>query len=270
MLLKLGVGVISGSVAIISDGIHSATDLLAALAAWLSVRVSAKPADSCHPWGHGKYENLAALGQGILVLASAGVIAWHSLGRLINPIPLTVIGWGMFVTAVSIVMHSAVTWRMWKVARETESPALAGGALHMLTDISSSLAVLIGLGFARFGGILIADAIAALAVTVMIVTGAVKLIVSSSRDLVDSSLPNREQGAIEDILAGHMPPLKGFHKLRARRVGRFRYLEAHLVVDGALSVEQAHDLCDHLEEHLQEQIPNSRSLLHIEPEVIDC
>ena len=269
MLLKLALGMISGSVALISDGIHSATDLLAALAAWASVKVSARPADKCHPWGHGKFENLAALGQGILVLVSAGAIAWHAFGRLLNPVPLAVLEWGMFATTVSICTHGAVSWRMWRIARETESPALAGGALHMLTDISSSIAVLIGLTMARFWGILIADAIAALAVTLMIVAGAVKLILFSSRDLVDASLPKGEQDAFRGVLSGHMPPIKGFHALRARRVGRFRYLEAHILVDGALTVEQAHSLCDHIEDHLRERIPHSRPLLHVEPDSIN-
>ena len=266
MLMQLVVGLFAGSVGMISDGIHTATDLLSAMAAWLSIRVSGRPADKCHPWGHGKFENLAALGQGVLILASAGFIAWHAVGRLINPIPLVVMELGMAVTAVTVIIQIWVSLRLWRVSKETESPALAGTALHMLTDISSSAAVFIGLAAARFLGIMIADAIAAIIVTVLIFAGGIKLLITSARDLVDSSLPASEQQSIEEVFAGHMPPLKGFHKLRSRRVGRFRYLEAHLLVDGALSVEQAHALCDHLEDHLRERIPFSRSLLHVEPE----
>lgn len=267
MLLQVGIGLLAGSMAMVSDGIHTITDFMSSLIAAVTVKISARPADSSHPWGHGKFENLAALGQGILILASAGVIGWKAVQRLIEPQPLEIMEVGIAVTAASIVIQALVSWKVWRVGKETESPALIGVALHMLTDLGSSVSVLIGLAIVRFWGILIADAVAALVVTALIASGGIKLVVSSCRDLVDSSLPKVERDTIEGIFSVHMPPLKGFHKVRTRRVGRFRYLEAHLVVDGALSVEQAHDLCDHLEEHLQETIPYSRSVLHVEPDI---
>ena len=156
---------------------------------------------------------------------------------------------------MTIILQGLVSWRMWQVARK-RILAVLGGAAHA-ADVASSVAVLIGLAIAHFWGILIADAIAALAVTALIAAGGIKLIYSASLDLVDSSLPRAERESIEEIFTRHMPPLRGFHKLRTRRVGRFRYLEVHLLVDGALSVEQAHDICDHLEEHLRQTLPHS-------------
>lgn len=266
MALQITIGILAGSVAMISDGIHTVTDFMASVGAWVSVRIARRPEDSCHPWGHGKFENLAAVGQGALILVSAAIIGWEAVKRLLAPSPLEIAGVGMVVTLVVIILQGIVSWRMWKVAKKTESPAVLGGALHMLTDVASSVAVLVGLAIAHFWGILIADAIAALAVTVLIVAGGIRLIHAASMDLVDSSLPLAERKNIEEILTRHMPPLRGFHKLRTRRVGRFRYLEVHLVVDGALSVEQAHDICDHLEEHLRQTLPYSRSALHVEPD----
>ncbi|MGI6365529.1 MAG: cation diffusion facilitator family transporter [Bacillota bacterium] len=266
MALQIAIGILAGSVAMISDGIHTVTDFMAAVGAWISVRVALRPEDACHPWGHGKYENLAALGQGVLILISAAIIGWEAVERLLAPAPLEIAGVGMAVTLVAIILQGLVSWRMWQVAKKTESLAVLGGALHMLTDVASSVAVLVGLAIAHFWGILIADAIAALAVTALIAAGGIKLIYSASLDLVDSSLPRAERESIEEIFTRHMPPLRGFHKLRTRRVGRFRYLEVHLLVDGALSVEQAHDICDHLEEHLRQTLPHSRSALHVEPD----
>lgn len=264
-LLKGGTGLATGSVGLISDAVHSGTDLLAALFAWVSIRVAAKPADSCHPWGHGKYENLAALVQGILVLASVAVIGWQAVKRMQNPQVLAMAEWGLAVTVISVAVHSVVCWRMLRVARETNSPALSGGALHMLTDIGSSLAVFVGLFAARFWGMPAADAVAALLVAGLVAAGAFRLLSMASRDLLDTSLDGGEQSLVETIFRRHMPPLKGFHNLRIRRVGNLCYLEAHVLVDGSLSVEQAHGLCNHLQQHVRDSLPCSRMLLHVEP-----
>lgn len=266
MGMQICVGLLAGSVGMISDGVHTATDLLSAIAAFFSIRISARPADKCHPWGHGKYENLAALGQGGLILISAATIGWEAVDRLRAPVPLAIMELGMLITAICIVIQVCVSWMLLRTGKKTESPALAGVALHMLTDVGSSVAVLIGLSVTRFWGIMRADAVAALTVAVLVGISGIRLLHSASRDLVDSSLPQAEREAVEGILNKHMPPLRGFHKVRTRRVGRFKYLEAHLLVDGALSVEQAHDLCDHLEEHLRDSIPCSSSLLHVEPD----
>lgn len=259
MVMQIGIGVLAGSVAMISDGIHTVTDFMVSVGAWISVRIARRPEDSRHPWGHGKFENFAALGQGGLILVSAAIISWKAVGRLMEPQPLEIVSVGIAVTLASIILQTVVSRRMWRVGKETESPAIFGGAVHMLTDVASSVAVLFGLAVSQFWGILVADAIAALVVTALIAAGGIRLIYTASKDLVDSSLPGEEREAIEAIFICHMPPLRGFHKLRTRRVGRFRYLEVHLLVDGALSVEQAHDICDHLEEHLQQRVPHSRS-----------
>jgi cation diffusion facilitator family transporter len=267
MVLKVGVGLAVGSVAMISDGIHSATDMLSALLSWLTIRISGRPADCCHPYGHQKYENLAALAQGVMVLAAGVIIGREAIMRLLAPQPLAGMGWGMVVTLVSIGAHTLVCSRMLRIARQTHSPALKGNALHMLTDIGSSLAVLIGLILTRLLGWLAADAVAALLVTGLVFWGAVKLVGEAIRDLVDSGIEPAEYRYVVDTLHRHTPPLVGYHKLRTRRVGQFRYLEAHLEVDGALSVEQAHLLCTHLEKHICQRIPGSRLLFHVEPAV---
>lgn len=272
-LLKVVAGLATGSVALISDAVHSATDLLAALFAWVSIRLAARPADSCHPWGHGKYENLAALVQGVLVLGSAVLIGWQAAERLQNPRELSIVHWGLAVTLTSIAVHSVVCLRMLRVARATYSPALIGSALHMLTDIGSSAAVMLGLAAVRFWDVLTADAMAALLVSGLIAAGAIRLLLGASRDLVDTSWEVSELQKVETIFRRHMPPIQGFHKLRTRRVGNLRYLEAHVLVDGGLTVEQAHGLCNHLEQHVRESLPCSRMLLHVEPgfeqEVLD-
>lgn len=267
MVLKVGVGLLVGSVAMISDGIHSATDMLSALLSWLTIRISGRPADRCHPYGHHKYENLAALAQGAMVLAAGVVIAREAFMRLLAPQPLAGMGWGIVVTLMSIGAHTLVCSRMLRIARQTHSPALKGNALHMLTDIGSSLAVLIGLILTHLLGWLGADAVAALLVTGLVFWGAVKLIGEAIRDLVDSGIEPTEYSYVVDTLRRHIPPLVGFHKLRTRRVGQVRYLEAHLEVDGALSVEQAHRLCTHLEKQICQRIPGSRLLFHVEPAV---
>lgn len=165
------------------------------------------------------------------------------------------------ISLLAAILKGIVDWRMWKVGKKTE-PAILGGALNMFTYVASSLAVLIGLAIAHFWGILMAGAFAVLVVSALLLAGGIRLVFTASRNLVDASLPRMERETIEEILTCPMPPLRGFHKLRTRRVGRFKYLEAHLVVDGALSVEQAHGICDHLEEHIREKIPHSHSSQH--------
>jgi cation diffusion facilitator family transporter len=266
--LKLAAGAITGSVAIISEAMHSSIDLIASIVAFVSVRKADKPADEDHPYGHDKIENLAAAIEALLILVGSGVIVYESVRRLSTEhTEVASLGVGMAVIAVSVAANVAVSGVLARRARATDSPALEADAAHLRTDAATSVAVLVGLALVQITGQTWLDPVIALAVAVAIVTAGVRLLMRASRVLVDEALPQEELDAVRDAITDFGPRgVRGYHKLRARRAGSRRYVDLHVQFASGTTLEDAHATAHALQDAIRERLRGADVLIHLEPE----
>ncbi|HWH44639.1 MAG TPA: cation diffusion facilitator family transporter [Thermoleophilaceae bacterium] len=266
IILKLAAGIVTGSIAILTEAVHSAIDLMASVVAYFSVRKAEEPPDPNHPYGHDKIENLAAALEGVLILVGAGIIAYESLRRLGNPPEVEALTFGIGVIALSGIVNVLVSTYLYRQAQATDSPALEGDAAHLRTDAATSFAVLVGLVLVETTGAQILDPLAALAVTGAIVVAGIRIVSRSSRVLVDEALPEEELAAIEAAVSGHeAPEVEGFHKLRARRAGSRRYVDLHVQFREGTSLERAHALAHELQGEIAASVRGADVLIHLEP-----
>jgi cation diffusion facilitator family transporter len=272
ILLKVTVGVLIGSVAVISEAIHSGVDLLAALIALFAVRKSSVAADERHPYGHGKFENISGTIEALLIFAAAVWIIYEAVRRLLDPQEIDLPGWGVAVMGVSALVNVFVSRRLFKVGRATDSVALQADGWHLRTDVYTSVGVMVGLLVIWVGGYLWPgvdlqwiDSVVAIAVALLISKAAFDLTRESARDLLDVSLPQEDVEWIPAFVMSTWPEVRGFHNLRTRKAGSTRFIDFHLVVDDRMSVKEAHDLGDRIVVALKERMPDSRVYIHVEP-----
>ena len=265
VIVKLAVGLATGSISVISEAIHSGMDLVAALVALFSVRFSSRPADLSHPYGHGKMENISGAVEALLILVAAAFIIYEATRKMIYGTHLLNLELGMGVMLFSVVVNILVSRQLRRVAKATDSLALEADAWHLTTDVWTSLAVLVGLGLVRLSGWHFLDPLAALVVAALIVKVAVDLTGKSLGGLLDTSLPDQERERIEAIVRKHAGELVEIHQLRSRKAGAERHLDFHLVVNKEETVEQAHTLADDLEEHIRQELPHTTVVIHLEP-----
>jgi cation diffusion facilitator family transporter len=267
ILLKVAAGIVTGSIAILTEAIHSSIDLLASVIAFFSVRKAGEPADESHPYGHEKVENVSAALEGVLILVGAAVIVFESIRRLANPPQIDTLGIGIGVIAFSMVANLAVSTYLFRKARLTQSPALEGDAEHLRTDALTSAGVLVGLVLVQITGVTALDAITALVVAVAIVFAGLRLITQSTRVLVDEALPQDEMDAVRDAIDQYAAPeIVGFHKLRARRAGSRRYVDLHVQFRRGTTLERAHEVSHELQGRIREPLHGADVLIHLEPE----
>jgi cation diffusion facilitator family transporter len=265
--LKIAAGVITGSVAIITEAVHSSIDLVASIVAFFSVRKAHEPADETHPYGHEKVENLAAQFEGVLIVLGAAVIIYEAVRKLGGEAKVEKIGVGVAVIALSAIVNLLVSAWLRKQARATDSPALEGDAAHLFTDALTSLGVLLALILVAITGVNELDPIAALVVAVAIVFSGVRLVSRSSRVLVDEVLPDSEMAAVQAAIQGFgAPELIGFHKVRARRGGSRRYVDLHVQFRRGTTLERAHDVSHQLQGAIRDRLGGADVLIHLEPE----
>jgi cation diffusion facilitator family transporter len=265
--LKLAAGAITGSIAIITEAIHSLIDLVASVIAFISVRKADEPADAEHPYGHEKVENLAATIEGMLILVGAAVIVYEASHRLAVGASVDSLGIGIAVMAISVVANLAVSGVLSRRAREHDSAALEGDAAHLRTDALTSAGVLVGLGLVEITGAVAFDSITALIVAAAIVWAGLKIIRRSSGVLVDEVLPDAEMDRIEAaIAAARTPEVAGYHKLRARRAGARRHIDFHVQYVSGTTLERAHELAHQMRASIEGEIPQAEVLIHAEPE----
>jgi cation diffusion facilitator family transporter len=265
--LKLAAGAITGSVAILTEAMHSSIDLIASFVAYFSVREADKPADAEHPYGHAKIENLAAAIEAMLILVGSGVIIYAAVRSLANGPEVHSLGVGIFVIGFSIVVNIGVSTRIARRARDTDSPALEGDAAHLRTDAATSAAVLVGLVVVQVTGAAWLDPVIALCVGVAIVYAGVRLLARASRVLVDEALPPAELDAVRETIAQFGPSgVRGYHKLRARRAGSRRYVDLHVQFTSGTTLEDAHATAHALQDAIRERLRGADVLIHLEPE----
>jgi len=267
ILLKVVAGTITGSVALLTEAMHSAIDLIASIVAFISVRKADEPADAEHPYGHEKIENLAAMIEGVLILVGSGVIAFEAVRHLVVGSDVSHLGFGIAVVAVSIVVNFVVSARLHQRARETQSAALEADATHLRTDMATSGGVLVGLALVSATGADWLDPAVALVLAAAIVREGFKILNRSSRVLVDEAIPLDELDAISAEIRSFGPQgVAGFHKLRARRAGSRRYVDLHVQFVAGTTLEQAHETAHRLQDAIATRLPGADVLIHLEPE----
>jgi cation diffusion facilitator family transporter len=271
VLFKLVVGLISGSISIISEALHSGSDLMAAVVAFYSVRKAAKPADLDHRYGHEKVENVSGVVEALLIFVAAAVIIYEGVTKLVKGVHLDHVWLGIGVMGVSAVVNLVVSRRvLYPVARKTDSAALEADAAHLLTDVYTSAGVAVGLLVVKLTGIKAFDPIAAIAIALLIIHTAYRLTANSTRVLLDETLPEEELATIRRCVSDHRGEIiTGYHRLRARRAGSRRHIDLHVTVDEAMSVTEAHDVAEHIMADIRECIPNSDVLVHVEPRSVE-
>jgi cation diffusion facilitator family transporter len=270
ILLKIVAGILTGSVSLIAEAIHSCMDLAAAIIAFFSVRISDKSPDEQHPFGHGKAENISGVAEGLLIFVAAIIIIYEAISRIITGAHLETIEIGLGIMAVSIITNILVSRYLMRTAKQTDSLALEADAKHLTTDVLTMGGVLVGLALARITGLDIFDPITALLVAMLIIKAAYDITRKSFGGLMDTSLPRAEEEMIAATINEHTGLLVGFHDMRTRKAGSKRFIELHLVVPNKTNLEEAHNMCDHLESDIKDKLMNVDLSIHIEPCTTEC
>ncbi|MEZ5195227.1 MAG: cation diffusion facilitator family transporter [Bacteroidales bacterium] len=265
IVLKLVAGVLSGSVSIISEAIHSMMDLIAAIIAFFSVRISSRPPDKEHPYDHGKIENISGVVEGLLILIAAGWIVFEAIQKFTNNEPVEFLLLGFSVMAVSTLVNFFVSKRLYKVAKLHDSIALEADALHLKTDVYTSAGVAIGILLIWITDLHFLDPIIAIVVALIILYEAIVLIKNAFRPLLDTSLPDNDIQTIHTTLKNYTGDCINYHKFRTRKSGAQKYLDFHLEVPEKMTVREAHDLCDNIEYELKNRMERLDVNIHIEP-----
>jgi cation diffusion facilitator family transporter len=265
--IKLAAGAITGSIAILTEAVHSLIDLVASVVAFVSVRKADEPADADHPYGHEKVESLAATIEGLLILLGAAIIIYEATHRLVEGAKVETLGVGIAVMGFSVVANLIVSAVLSRQAKAHDSPALEGDAAHLRTDALTSAGVVVGLVLVKVTGNSAFDSITALAVAAAIVVAGVRIIRRSSGVLIDETLPDEEMDRIEAAIASaRTPEVAGYHKLRARRAGARRYIDLHVQYRSGTSLERAHELAHAMRDSIEADISRAEVLIHVEPE----
>ncbi len=265
IVLKVVVGVITGSISIFAQATDSFLDLFAIGFVFFAVSVATRPADKEHPFGHGKAEDIAAIVQAVLIFAAGGLIIYSAVRRIIFGTTLELTEAGIGVMVVSIIVSIFLSRFLLKVSRATDSIALEASARNIAADVYSAAGVLAGLVAIRFTGLNILDPIIALLVALFILKVAYDVLRRSFGGLVDVKLPEAEENAIRLAILEHVGEVVEFHQLRTRKAGSQRYIDLHVVMPRNISLEEAHRMCDHLEQDIGTRLHRASVTIHVEP-----
>lgn len=268
LTLKLVIGLVTGSVSVLSAAADSLNDLTASGIAFFSVRASEKPADIEHPYGHGKIENVSGLIQAGLIFIAAIYIIYEAVGKILEPRPVEAIGLAMVIMAITSVLDLFVSRYLLKVANETDSPAIRADAFHLTTDVWTSIGVFVGLILVHFTGAQIIDPIVALGVAAMIIYVAVHLTLEAMGVLLDVRLPRDEVAKLAEVVM-QTPKIVGYHRLRTRKSGSCREIDFHLILPSHLSLVEGHKIAEELEQRIADTLPNTTVVIHVEPDTVD-
>jgi cation diffusion facilitator family transporter len=263
IMMKLAVGLISGSVSVISEAIHSSMDLVAAIIAFLSVRVSDNPPDTRHPYGHGKIENISGVIEALLIFIASIWIITEAVKKLFGgKIELESIGLGSIVMLISAIVNIIVSRKLYKVAHATNSVALEADALHLKTDVYTSLGVAVGLGLIIITGVNWLDPVIAIIVAVFIIRESYRLLRRAFTPLLDTAWSD---GEIEELKKTLNSLKVSYHNLRTRVAGNYRFIDIHIQIPADESVGNAHKYCDKIENELTSVYENLTVTIHVEP-----
>ena len=263
--LKYVAFMVTGSVALYSDAIESIANVATALAALVAVVISAKPADANHPYGHSKVEYFSAVFEGVLIIGAALAILYEAWRGFQNPKIPDAPALGLLINGLSTALNAAWGYVLVTQGRKLRSPALAADGRHLVTDIYTSVGVFVGVVLIAFTGWTILDPIIAVAVALNVIWAGWKLLTESAGGLMDAALPDADLDRVRTTIEANMAGAIEAHDVRSRHAGRMTFIDFHLVVDGRLSVDAAHDICDRIEGALTTAFPDSVISIHVEP-----
>jgi cation diffusion facilitator family transporter len=272
ILLKVITGLITGSVSIISEAIHSAMDLLASFIAFFSVRTSDNPPDKEHPYGHGKFENISGAIEAILIFIAAIIIIYKAVKKLIVNEPVESLGIGFFVMIFSAIVNTIVASILYRVAKKEDSVALAADALHLKVDVYTSIGVGLGLGAIWLihsiwdVNLYFLDPVIALMIALIIIKEAWSMFIKAYNPLIDTSLSDEELKTIHEAINKFDNSFIDYHQLRTRKAGKYKYIDLHLTVRENMPISESHELCNKIEKEIEEKIENSTVIIHVEPD----
>ena len=267
LLVKLAAYLVSNSVALLSDALESIVNIAASGLMFFSVWLSEKPADESHNYGHQKIEDISSMLEGIFIIVAALLIINAAAGRLFSGVLPIEIDLAIGISMVATALNGVLAWYLSKASKKSGSAALEGDSKHLLSDVISTTGVWVGLFIVSLTGWSIVDSLLAFIVAVLIIRMGAGLVIKSSSRLMDNSC-KVEEAKIQEVLFRHKYQFIDFHELKTRHNGNLVFCELHLLVGGSLSVAQAHDLTDHLENELKEELPNANLTIHIESKPI--
>lgn len=272
IILKLIAGIISGSISIISEAIHSLSDCLASVLTFFAVMKSSEPADREHPFGHGKYEDMSGFIEGGLIIFAAFYIMYEAGKKLCMNKPFEVdTTLGIAVMLFAVVANFVVSSILFKVAKKSNSISLFADGEHLRTDIYSSLGVMVGLILIKVTGIHILDPIIAILVALFILKAGFSISKETLNNLLDGSLPAEDLKSIEEIIHSYKSDYTlDFKNLKARRCGPSTDIELTMLFPKDMTIEQCHDICDEVEELIRQKLGYVTIMIHAEPECPKC
>ncbi len=268
--MKAVTSVVTGSIGIRADAIHSTIDLAGVIVGFLGIRIAARPPDADHTFGHGKAQDIAGVVISGLIFFAAGAIVYEAIRRLISGGQLELVTLGIYVTVAAIVVNAIVSWYAFKVAKAADSTALEASGRDMFADVLSSIAVLAGLILVKMTGSNLPDPIVSLLVAALIARAAFVTLRKSCDGLMDIKLPEAEEEIVRKCIKEHMGLLVDFHELRTRKAGDRRHIYLHLVMPKNASVDEAHSMCDHLEQDIESRLQRANVIIHVEPCEVEC
>ena len=266
LVLKGTAAWLTGSAALFSDAADALTDLFAAVVNLFILKIANKPADADHQFGHSKAEYFSSVIEGALILVTAGAIMVNSIDRIINPQPLERLGTGVIISLVASLVNGAIGWVLLRQGRAHRSETLIAEAKNLLTDVITSLAIVVGVGAVAITSWQPLDPLIGIVAGLNIIWTGIQLLRSAVRGLMDAALPEETQQALIDVLDEHKrsDPIK-FHAVRTRRAGNRDYMEFHLLVPDKWSVRRGHDLSEQIIDDLIAVDPDLRVSVHLEP-----
>ncbi len=267
--LKSGAYLLTGSVGLLSDALESLVNLVAAVLALVALTIAARPADDSHHFGHGKVEYFSAGAEGLMILVAAVLIIVSAVQRLINPQPLEDLGIGLAITVLATVINGVVGWLVLRAGRRHRSSTLVADGKHLLTDVWTSVGVVIGVGLVAVTGWVPLDSLVAIGVALNILWTGWGLVRHAMDGLMDHSLPSSDVAkvttALRTVRHSHASGEVDFHAIQTRESGRERFVSMHVLVPGTWTVSQGHDLLEQVEEVIVRELPGAQVHTHLEP-----
>lgn len=264
--MKLVMGVVTGSISVLADGANSAGDVLTSLLMWHAVRQASRSADEEHRYGHGKFESLSAAAESTIIVLAAAAIAWAAFHRLIDgKYGEFEQGSAVVVMAISAATNLSVSLYLRRIARKHDSLALQAESVHRGVDVWTSGGVFAGLLLIALTGWTILDPLLAVGISLIILVQGLMVGKEALGQLLDAALPPDEMDVIRQVLGEHDEMFLDYHRLRARKAGRERQIDLHLVTCPHVTVQEAHDLSDTLETEISRRLSNTRTVIHVEP-----
>lgn len=272
LIIKLFAGLVTGSISVLSEAIHSGMDLVASLIAFFAVRHADVPPDSCHPYGHEKIENVSGVVEAMLVILAAVWIVIEAVDKLIHPSQIDHLYLAIIVMLTSALVNLFVSNHLYQVAKAEESIALEADALHLKADVITSggvgLAILLIYLMDHFFHISLhwLDPLIAIGLALFILKEAIEILLKAFSSLIDHSLNSEEIATIQQAVQAVLPQSADYHDLRTRRAGSKRHIDFHLTLPTDMTVAQSHAICDQIERSIESKLPNTLVLIHVEPQ----